>query len=331
MSKTNITEPRLSYKKDGKFDYPEYFLKYQKGLASVWRPQEVPFQSDVRDWQSSSDEDREVIGGILTGFTTLEGVIGDFWSLIADKFKKAEIIAMARMFSLQEVVHAEAYNTLSDELGLDEYESFLSNETAQKKVGDFESKKEVTKVNLGIFSGAGEGVSLFSSFAILLNFARRSKFKGLSQIISWSAIDEQTHSNGGCSLFRQWVREDGLTQEEIRAIKEGFDRVLENEERFLENIFGSYTINGLDVPSLMAYMKSRANNRLRELGIYSQSVGYEYEATLSSKVKDWFEPMVFGTSNSDFFAYQKDGGNYVSKPTQNFKNVDVTKLNLQLL
>lgn len=326
-----ITKPRAAFKIEGQFEYPEYFSIYQKALASIWRPQEVSMDSDVRDWQSCTKEEREVIGGILTGFTQLEQVIGDYWCEVAGLFPKPEIVAMARTFSTFEIIHSEAYSHLSDTLGLDEFKSFLGNGTAQDKVNEFNTHTYSDKVSLGVFSGAGEGVSLFSSFAVLLSFVKGGRFKGVSQIISWSAIDENQHSDAGCSLFRQWVREDGITKEEIDLIKKGFDRVLENEERFLNNIFGRYEVNGLSPESLIAYMKSRANNRLRELGIYSREVGYLYDANLSNSVKEWFEPMALGQRNVDFFAHKNDGGNYVSRPTQDFGNLNLSDLNLELV
>lgn len=287
--------------------------------------------SDVRDWQSCKPSEREVIGGILTGFTQLEQVIGDYWSKVAEMFPKPEIVSMARAFSLFEVIHSEAYSHLSDQLGLDEFQSFLGDVSAQDKVNEFNTSTYSDKVSLGVFSGAGEGVSLFSSFAVLLSFVKTGRFKGVSQIISWSAIDEQQHSDAGCSLFRQWVREEGLTEGEIRLIKEGFDRVIENEERFLNNIFGKYEVNGLSPESLIAYMKSRANNRLRELGIYSPEISYTYDANLANSIKEWFEPAVLGQKNVDFFAHKNDGGNYVSRPTQDFSSLDLLELNLELV
>ena len=326
----SITEPRLAYKVNGEFEFPEFFTRYQKALASVWRVQEVSFDPDIRDWQQATDTEREVIGGILRGFTTLEQLIGDYWgNEVCRMFPKPEIISMARAYSTFESVHAEAYNHLSDTLGLDEFEAFLGDPIAQKKIEEF--SKYSGKVALGIFSGAGEGVSLFSSFAVLLSFNKSGRFKGLAQIISWSALDENSHSDGACALFRQLVREQGLSNEERAMIKGGFDAVLENERSFLANIFKGREVNGLTAKALDAYMLQRANNRLRELGIYDiVDCNYEYDAVLANSVKEWFDVMVIGQKSTDFFAASKSGDNYVAKPTQNFSSVDLSSLDLVL-
>ncbi len=324
----SITEPRLAYKLNGEWEFPEFFSRFQKAIASIWRVEEVSFDPDVRDWQQATETEREIIAGILRGFTTLEQIIGDYWSNeVCSMFPKPEILSMARAYSLFECIHQQAYNHLSDTLGLDEFEAFLGDPIAQAKIEEF--SRYNGKVALGIFSGAGEGVSLFSSFAVLLSFNKSGRFKGLAQIISWSALDEQQHSDGACALFRQLVREQGLSEDERQLIKDGFDAVLENERSFLANIFKEREVNGLRAEALDAYMLQRANNRLRELGIYDiVNFHYEYDAVLANSVKEWFDVMVIGQKSTDFFAASKSGDNYVAKPTQNFNSVDLSSLDL---
>jgi ribonucleoside-diphosphate reductase beta chain len=72
-----IRDYREAYKTEQGFEYPYFFEQYQKALASVWRPQEVSFESDIRDWQNASEDEREIVGGILKGFTQLETHISD--------------------------------------------------------------------------------------------------------------------------------------------------------------------------------------------------------------------------------------------------------------
>ena len=155
-----------------------------------------------------------------------------YWGDVVTKFfPKHEVQAMARAFSCSEAVHAAAYSHLSDTLGLDDFEAFLGDPTARQKIDYFVNVCDPV-VSLGVFSGAGEGVSLFSSFAALLSFNLDGRFKGISQIISWSALDEQQHSNGGCALFRQLDAEGKVSDDQKRQIVEGFEAVLDNEDAF---------------------------------------------------------------------------------------------------
>jgi ribonucleoside-diphosphate reductase beta chain len=321
-----IREYRQAYKQNGKFEYPKYFDIYQKTLASIWRPQEADFEADIRDWQHGTEDERAIIGGILRGFTQLECYVSDYWASIPETFPKHEIAAMARVFSLSEVVHAEAYNLLSDTLGLDEFEAFLGDPVAQEKLNYF-LRERSPKVALAIFSGAGEGVSLFSSFAALLSLNRTGKYKGISQIISWSALDEQTHSDGGISLFRDLVAEEPLTETEINEIHEGFQQVIQNEYAFIDKIFENRSLLSISAFDLKQYILFRANDRLRALGI---DRSFMYDSPAANNVKDWFHPLVFGKTSTDFFAQSKDGSNYIAKPTQNFSSVNLKELELTI-
>ena len=87
---------------------------------------------DVYDWQEAAPEEREVIAGILRGFTQLETHVACYWGDVVTKtFPKHEIAAMSRAFASSECVHAAAYSHLSDTLGVAELEAFLGDQTAR--------------------------------------------------------------------------------------------------------------------------------------------------------------------------------------------------------
>lgn len=323
----SITEYREPYKINGKFQYPEYYDRFQKAIASVWRPEEVSMSTDVTDWQEATEEEKAVIGGLLRGFTQLETHVSEYWGDTVTKlFPKHEVTAMARAFSSSESVHAAAYSHLSDTLGLDEFEAFLGDPIARKKIAEFVEQSDPI-VSLGVFSGAGEGVSLFSSFAALLAFNLDGRFKGLSQIISWSSLDEQQHSDGGCALFRELDSEGRVTDDQKRQIVEGFKAVLANEDAFLEKIFNGYSLNCIDRDDLWSYIRYRANDRLSKLHIGHR---FEYDSEKADNIRKWFEPVLKGQVSHDFFAHSKEGSAYVAKPEQNFSRVKWSSLDLTL-
>jgi len=78
-----------------------------------------------------------------------------------------------------------------------EYETFLKYDAMRKKYEymlEFEerqksSKKHVAKTH-AVFGAFTEGLQLFASLAVLPNFQRFGKMKGMGQIIAWSACDE---------------------------------------------------------------------------------------------------------------------------------------------
>lgn len=318
---------KMIFKTDNGFDYPQFYEYYENTVASVWRHQEVAMEGDLRDWQfNSTPDERAVIAGILKGFVSAELGIGCYWANeVCRIFPKPEIQAMARAFSFFETIHAAAYSYLNDVLGLNEYEEFINDPIACSKIETF-FQKYSDKVSLAVFSGAGEGVSLFSSFAVLLSFNKDGRYKGLAQIISWSAIDEATHSEAGCALFRCLVEETGLSDTDRENIYEGFRLILEKEFAFIDHIFNS----SVDAEELKAYITNRANERLLTLGL-EQIFHLSTEKLSKAKLlAAWFDPMIKGASSVDAFAQSKSGDNYIAKPTQDFMSVDLTCLDLEI-
>lgn len=320
----------MIFKTNNGFDYPQFYDYYERTVASVWRHQEVAMDSDLRDWAfNSTPDERAVIAGILKGFVSAELGIGCYWANeVCQIFPKPEIQAMARAFSFFETIHAAAYSYLNDVLGLNEYEEFINDPIACSKIETFFNEYP-DKVSLAVFSGAGEGVSLFSSFAVLLSFNKDGRYKGLAQIISWSAIDEATHSEAGCALFRALVEETGLSDSDREAIYTGFRLILEKEFAFIDHIFNSAHIASVDAKELKAYITNRANERLLTLGLEQIFRLSTEELSKAKSLSAWFEPMIKGASSSDFFAQSKSGDNYIAKPTQDFMSVDLSCLDLE--
>jgi ribonucleotide reductase beta subunit family protein with ferritin-like domain len=129
------------------------------------------------------------------------------------------------------------------------------------------------------------------------------------------------------------VEEVGITESELTEINEGFRAIIDNEFSFLDNIFASpqSDVLPIDLKELKAYIKFRANDRLRNLGLEPCIAMTSQESILARRVIDWFEPMAKGQISHDFFARAKAGDNYVSKPTQDFESVNLSALSLELV
>ena len=63
---------------------------------------------------------------------------------------------------------------------------------------------------LAMFGAFTEGLQLFASFAMLLNFPRFNKMKGMGQIVSLGAVrDESLHCEGMIKLYHAFNAETG--------------------------------------------------------------------------------------------------------------------------
>lgn len=300
-----ILTKRVVYKP---FEYEQAYRFWELQQQSHWLHTEVAMSSDIQDWKENiTPTEKHLIGSILKGFTQAELVIGnDYWSKRVTKwFPKPEIQIMATAFANMETVHAVSYAYLNDSLGLDDYEAFMNEPSAKAKIDRMTEIKgkgtaDIAR-SLAIFSAFNEGVSLFSSFAILLNFSRFNKLKGVGQIIAFSIKDESLHSTAGCWLFKQLMVEhpEIWVDEFKKEMYEAAKLTVELEDAFIDKAFELGDVEGLTKHDMKQFIRYRTNAKLRDLGLKNNWKNIDKD---SIKRLEWFDVMSAGVNNSDFFA-----------------------------
>jgi ribonucleoside-diphosphate reductase beta chain len=279
--------------------------------------------SDINDWKLNlTESERHVVGHILKGFTQSEVFIQEYWGqMVGNWFKKPEIQMMAATFSAFESIHAVSYAYLNQSLGLEDFGAFLHEPTAKAKIDRLMETKGKTKAeiarSLAIFSAFNEGVNLFSSFAILLNFSRFNKMKGLGQIIAFSIKDESLHSDAGCWLFRTFVGEypEILTDDLRDELVEAARLTVALEDDFIDKAFEHGPVEGLDVKDLKNFIRFRANTKLNDLGLKKNWRNIDKD---SLERMAWFDILSAGVSHADFFAQRVSD---YSKGNIDFSNI----------
>lgn len=263
--------------------------------------------SDIHDWKINlNDAERNIIGHILKGFTQSEIFIQEYWGRMVFKwFKKPEIQMMSATFSAFESIHAVAYAYLNQSLGLEDFGAFLHEPTAKAKIDRLmetkgKSREEIAR-SIAIFSAFNEGVSLFSSFAILLNPSRFNKMKGLGQIIAFSIKDESLHSEAGCWLFRTFAEEypEVLTDTLKEEIYDAARLTVDLEDAFITRAFDIGSMEGLDPRDIKNFIRFRTNTKLNDLGLKKLWKNIDKQAL---ERMAWFDTMSAGVSHADFFA-----------------------------
>lgn len=315
-----LLKPRNYYRP---FEYQEAFDFYMSQQQAFWLWTEVSLSKDVQDWALKlTQSEKDIIGNILKSFVQSEVIIGDYWRQVGSIFPKPEVAMMASAFSNMETIHTAGYAYLNETLGLTDFKGFLQDEDVMARLGrlmdlpptkyefksdfddsDFGSdylewKKELA-ISLASFSAFGEGVSLFSAFAILLSFSLRNLMKGVGEIIEFSIRDESLHSNAGCWLFNQFIAEN----KDIHGIKKSLYQAARDtvhlEDNFIDSVFQGRRLPNLDPEDLKVYIRHRANNKLQQIGLKPNWHALDKEAI---ERMSWFDVVSTGVKQADFFA-----------------------------
>jgi len=294
MSK--LFKERIPYKP---FEYPDYYTEgWLKQAQAFWLHTEIPMQGDVKDWNEHlTKEEKNLVGNILLGFAQTECAVSDYWTtMVTNWFPKHEIKQMAMMFGSQETIHATAYSYLNEKF---ELLTATSNDWKHTDLEvNAEARKEVGR-SLAIFSAFSEGVSLYSSFAVLYSFQMRNLLKGIGQQMKWSIRDESLHSKMGCQLFREMCSEfTELKEDSKESIEEAARLIVELESKFIDKMFEMGELENLSSSDLKEFIKARTNTKLVELGYESI---FEYDKDAVERL-DWFYQLSGGVTHTDFFA-----------------------------
>jgi ribonucleoside-diphosphate reductase beta chain len=159
---------------------------------------------------------------------------------------------------------------------------------------------------LAMFGAFTEGMSLFASFAMLLNFPRHNKMNGMGQIVSWSVRDESLHCEGVIKLFHQWNRETGAV---TRAVRDDIVDVAKTmvglEERFVDLAFSLGAIEGMSPADIHAYVRYVADWRLTQLHLPTAFGYFETTEGGYNQVRPhplpWLVEILNGVEHANFF------------------------------
>ena len=309
-----LFEDRIPFKP---FEYPTYYTEgWLKQMQSFWLHTEIPMQGDVKDWNENlTPAEKHLVGKILLGFAQTECAVSDYWTGMVTKwFPKHEIRQMAMAFGSQETIHATAYSYLNETLGLDDFEAFLHEPAIAEKFEfltavsadwtpadlstNTKAREEVAR-SLAIFSAFAEGVSLYSSFAVLYSFQMRNLLKGIGQQMKWSVRDESLHSKMGCQLFNHMCDEYPELKDAVRsAVEQAAEYMVQMEEQFIDKMFEQGDLENLKKKDLKNFIRKRANEKLHELG-YESIFNFDVK---SAEQLDWFYHLTGGLTHTDFFA-----------------------------
>ena len=286
------------------FQYPWAYDAWLTQQRSHWLPEEVPLADDVKDWhRNMSDAECNLLTQIFRFFTQADVEVNNcYMKHYSQVFKQTEVQMMLSAFSNIETIHISAYSHLLDTLGIPEveYQAFLKYKAMKDKYDymqawGVETPADIAKT-LAVFGAFTEGLQLFASFAMLLNFPRFNKMKGMGQIVTWSARDESLHTDSIIKLFKTFLEENPQvwTEELQRELYRACDTIVGHEDAFIDLAFEMGGVEGLDGEEVKAYIRYIADRRLTQIGL--QPIYKTDKNPLP-----WLEEMLNGVEHANFF------------------------------
>ena len=298
-----LTDERTFFKP---FNYPWAYEAWLKHEQSHWLHTEVPMIEDVKDWKTKiTAEQKYFLTNIFRFFTQGDiDVAGGYVNNYLPYFPQPEIRMMLSGFAAREALHIAAYSHLIETLGMPEntYQEFAEyQEMSDKheyfiKLSESNGNKRSVATNIAAFSAFTEGMQLFSSFIMLLNFPIHGMTKGMGQIVTWSIVDETLHAENMIKLFRTYIEENksiwnDKTKSDIYKIA---TKMTELEDKFIDLSFAMGNMPDLTAEDVKKYIRYICDRRLISLGLKGI-----WKVTRNPL--PWVEEMINAPTHGNFF------------------------------
>ena len=272
-----LTDSRPYYKP---FQYPWAYEAFETSEKMHWLWSEQNLDQDTNDWKNKlTESEKSFLTNIFRFFTQGDiDVAGAYVEKYLPVFKQPELRMMLTSFAAREAVHIAAYSHLIETLGMPEslYNEFFQykemvekHEYIEQVLTEDGNNKDTMAKQIAVFSAFTEGMQLFSSFIMLLNFTRFNKMKGMGNIIQWSIADESLHCDSMIMLFRELVTEnpDIWTDKLKHEIYEAAKKMVNLEDKFIDLAYGITEMEGLPKETMYEYIRYIADRRLTAMGL----------------------------------------------------------------
>lgn len=286
------------------FLYPWCYEAWLTQQRIHWLPEEVPLAEDVRDWKKNlTPAEKNLMTQIFRFFTQADVEVNNcYMKHYSRVFGPVEVQMMLGAFANMETVHIAAYSHLLDTIGMPEveYSAFMKYKEMKDKYdflqsASMHSRHDIAKT-MAMFGAFTEGVQLFASFAILMNFPRFNKMKGMGQIVTWSVRDETLHCLSMIKLFKTFIAEnpDVWTERLRTEITDTCKRIVEIEDAFIDLAFEQGGVEGLEGSEVKQYIRYISDRRLQQLDL-DPVFGIEKNPL------PWMDQMLNGAEHTNFF------------------------------
>lgn len=306
MSKIPIETENLLF---GDYRYPwaKEIMESQQDVS--WTAQEIPVENDIHDYRHNMSEHQlNLVTTTLQLFVEIEQRVGEVWAQIESWYPHSEIEGCcAEIARMEKSVHAFFYQKMSDVLNIDPTETAKAQETVAVLKSKLTFLKTITS-NLSADRPLAlatvamiEQVLLFSNFAMLKSFQSNGHnlIKNTITGVDFVVQDEQLHGEYASMLFLTVLAEDKSIDQNL--LRQNIDKVLaeivSHEDAVIDYTFsGDIAINDITSAQLKTFIRSRANDVLKLLGLPAK---YIIEG---NPIATWFHKGARSIKIHDFFA-----------------------------
>jgi ribonucleoside-diphosphate reductase beta chain len=313
-----LTMERTNFKP---FEYPQCYEKWDTHEHAHWSFKELNMQDDVNDWINKLNEsEKTFLIQILRYFTQGDVDVAAGYVDYLQIFKQPEVRMMLFGFGAREAMHIASYSHLISTLNLPDvtYQEFMKFKAMKDKhefvfnkrftsspitrffkflIYGYDEKIEEIATKIALFSAFIEGVQLFSSFIMLLNFTRHGLMKKMGQIIQWSIADETHHTNSMMQLYctlvdenKKYIRLDVLKD----RIYWTANRIVELEDSFIDLAFEFGNMRDLTKEDVKKYIRYITDRRLT-------TMGYDRMYSIKENPLEWVEDILNAPTHTNFF------------------------------
>jgi len=296
----SMQECSITYKP---FFYPSMMELTASHEDDHWTEKELDLSDDVKDWKNNlTPAEKNLVSQILRLFTQSDVQVGqNYADFFLPIFKNNELRNWLYSVMAREGTHQRAYAMINETLNLpdSDFSAFLEYEEMSDK-SEFMGANDVgTDEGIALALAKtvfSEGVSLFGAFAMLLNFQRFGKMKGMGEAVRWSIIDESTHVQGAAQMFRMFCDENPhVVTDQLKIDIYSMGReVVALEDKYLDLAFELGDVNGLTKAEMKEYIRYLVDRRLIQLGLKANFM-------VAKNPLKWFDEIMGSASHVNFF------------------------------
>jgi ribonucleotide reductase beta subunit family protein with ferritin-like domain len=294
--------------------HPLVWNMYKKAEASFWTAEEIDLQSDLKDWEKLTHNEKHFIKNVLAFFAASDGIVNENLALnFCNEVKIPEARCFYGFQMMIENIHSEVYSLLIDTYIRDTSEKYrilnaLDTIPCVAKKANWAlrwtDRSRATFAERVVAFSVVEGIFFSGSFCAIFWLKKRGIMPGLSFSNELISRDEGLHCDFACMMYSMLLNK--LTDEQVHAI---VDEAVTIEKEFVSDALPVELI-GMNSTLMCQYIQFCADRLLMSLGhpkLYNTHNPFDWMNLISLQGKtNFFEKRVAEYSKSGVGVDAKD-------------------------